>query len=544
LTGWAQVYNPVNSAWLSTLLAALPVVVLLGGLAFLRLKAHLAALAGLFTSLLVSIFVFRMPVGKAFSATVFGAAYGLFPIGWIILNAIFLYELCLERGAIQVLRENMASVTSDRRLQLLLIAFCFGAFFESAAGFGTPVAITAALLIGLGFPPLQASGLSLLANTAPVAFGALGTPIVALAGVTSLEVRQLSAMVGRQLPFFSVLIPFWLITAFAGWRRAREVWPAALVAGLSFAIPQAIISNLHGPWLAGVVSSLVSLAALIILLRFWKPKKIYSPEGFGQVETEEKNVNSRALLQASAPWLILSLVIFIWGIPQFKKILDSVFSPSFAVPGLHQQVWRMPPVSLNPSPEAALFRFSLLSFTGTGILVAALISGLIMKFGLKQMWRTYWRTIKRVRFSLLTVSAMLALGYLTRYAGLDGTLGLAFARTGFLYPFFGTLLGWLGVALTGSDTSSNVLFGSLQKITAEQLGLSPVLMAAANSSGGVMGKMIDAQSIVVASTATRWYGHEGQILRFVFWHSLVLAGLVGLLVLLQAYVYPFILLVI
>jgi len=536
---WAQVYNPFGMAWLSTLLAALPVLVLLGGLAFFKLKAHVAALAGLFTSLLISILAFKMPVDKAFMATGFGAVYGLFPIGWIILNAIFLYELCLEQGAIQVLRENMAAITSDRRLQLLLIAFCFGAFFESAAGFGTPVAITAALLIGLGFPPLQASGLSLLANTAPVAYGALGTPIVALAGVTGLDLHQLSAMVGRQLPFFSILIPFWLTAVFCGFRKMLEVWPAALTAGLAFAIPQALISNLHGPWLAGVVSSLISMTVMIVLLRFWHPKKIYSPEVYGSAQTEEKNLNSRALFGAAAPWLILSLVIFIWGIPQFKKLLDTIFSPSAVVPVLHHQVLRMPPVSPAPAAEPAVFRFNFLSFTGTGILVAAIISAMLMKFNFKRMVRVYWKTLKRVRYSLLTVSAMLALGYITRYSGMDATLGLAFARSGVLYPFFGTLLGWLGVALTGSDTSSNVLFGSLQKITAEQLGLSPVLMAAANSSGGVMGKMIDAQSIVVASTATRWYGHEGRILRYVFIHSLILASLVALLVFLQAYVNPF-----
>lgn len=536
---WAQVYDPVNAAWLSTLLAALPIVVLLGGLAFLRLKAHLAALSGLAVSVLISVLIFRMPVDKALLSTGFGAIYGLFPIGWIILNAIFLYDLCQDKGAIQVLRENMSGITADRRLQLLLIAFSFGAFFESAAGFGTPVAITAALLIGLGFPALQASGLSLIANTAPVAYGALGTPIVALAGVTGLDIHQLSAMVGRQLPFFSLLVPFWLLAVFCGFRKMAEVWPAALTGGLAFAIPQTLIANLHGPWLAGVVSSLISITALIILFRFWRPKTTYGAENFGTAGATQGDLNSRALLKASAPWLVLTLVIFIWGIPQVKKLLDGILAPSVAVPGLHQQVLRVPPVTPVPVPEAAIFRFNFLSFTGTGILVAALISGLMMGFNLRRMLRIYWKTIKRVRFSLLTVAAMLALGYVTRYSGMDATLGLAFARTGLLYPFFGTMLGWLGVALTGSDTSSNVLFGSLQKITAGQLGLSPVLMAAANSSGGVMGKMIDAQSIVVASTATRWYGHEGNILRYVFWHSLILAALVALLVFLQAYVYPF-----
>lgn len=536
---WQQVYNPVGSFWLSTLLAALPIIILLGGLAFLRLKAHLAALAGLVTSLLISVFIFGLPASKALVSAGFGVVYGFFPIGWIILNAIFLYDLCQEKGAIQVLRENIAGLTSDRRLQLLLIAFSFGSFFESAAGFGTPVAITSALLIGLGFPPLQASGLSLIANTAPVAYGALGTPIVALAGVTGLDVRDLSAMVGRQLSFFSVIVPFWLITAFCGFKKMLEVWPAALVAGLGFAIPQLLISNFHGPWLAGVVSSLVSLAALVILFHFWQPRQTFSPEEYGNTDLKGTNLSQKALFSASLPWIILSLVIFVWGIPQVKKLLDSIFAPSFVISSLHHQIFRMPPVTPAPLPEEAIFRFNFLSFTGTGILVAAMIAGFLMKFSPAKMLKIYAKTIWRVRFSLLTVALMLSLGYITRYSGLDATLGLAFARTGVLYPFFGTMLGWLGVALTGSDTSSNVLFGSLQKITAGQLGLNPVLMAAANSSGGVMGKMIDAQSIVVAATATRWYGHEGNILRYVFIHSLLLAALVSLFVFLQAYVYPF-----
>lgn len=536
---WYQTYNPAGSVWLSTLIAALPIVVLLGGLAFLRLKAHIAAMAGLVVSLTVSIIVFKMPPTKAFISASYGAAYGLFPIGWIILNTIFLYELCLEKGAIKVLRESLSGITEDPRLQLLLIAFCFGAFFESAAGFGTPVAVTAAILIGLGFPPLQASGLSLIANTAPVAYGAIGTPIVALAGVTGLDLHQLSAMVGRQLPFFSVIIPFWLIAVFCGFKKMLEIWPAALIAGLSFAIPQALISNLHGPWLAGVVSSLVSLGTLIIFLRIWKPATIYAPDWLRQSSEQAVRPNRRQVWVAVTPWAILSLIVFVWGIPQVKRALDSIFAPSFNLPGLHQMVFRMPPISQSPMPESAVYRFNFLSFTGTGILVATLFAAIVMSFRPKTIIKVYLRTLRRVRFSLLTVAAMLSLGYITRYSGMDATLGLAFARTGFLYPFFGTMLGWLGVALTGSDTSSNVLFGSLQKITAEQLGLSPVLMAAANSSGGVMGKMIDAQSIVVASTATRWYGQEGRILRYVFIHSLFLAVLVALLVFLQAYVPPF-----
>ncbi len=543
---WHQAYDPLSSAGLSTLLAALPIVILLGGLALFRLRAHVAALLGLGASLLTAVLVFTMPAGMALRTAGLGAAYGLFPIGWIILNVIFLYDLTVEKGHFKVMQDSLTGITRDRRLQLLLIAFSFGAFFEGAAGFGTPVAVTAVILIGLGFAPLAASGLSLIANTAPVAFGALGTPIVALAGVTGIDVRQLSAMVGRQLPFFSLLIPFWLVWAFCGFRKMKEVWPALVVAGVSFAVPQFLISNFHGPWLAGVGAAVISMAALVLFLLKWRPKTTFGTAG--EEETgpplPRGRLTAGELLRAWMPWLVLSVFVFLWGIPQVKAFLDGLSIVHIPVPGLDKLVFRMPPVVALPAAEPAVFTFNWLTFTGTGIFLAAVTSGLLMSFSPRQLLRAYGRTLKRVRFSLLTVATMLSLGYVTRYSGLDATLGLAFARTGIFYPFFGTMLGWLGVALTGSDTSSNVLFGSLQKISAEQLGLSPVLMASANSAGGVMGKMIDAQSIVVASTATRWYGHEGDILRYVFFHSLALAALMGLLVFLQAYVFPFTLLVV
>lgn len=538
---WNQVYDPLRNWVASTLLAALPIFVLLGTLAFLRLKAHAAALLGLASALAVSILVFGMPADKALAVSLFGAAYGLFPIGWIILNVIFLYTLADDKGTFKVLQESLTGITRDRRLQLLLVAFSFGAFFEGAAGFGTPVAVTAAILIGLGFGPLAASGLSLIANTAPVAFGALGTPIIALSGVTGIEIQKLSAMVGRQLPFFSILVPFWLVWAFTGFRGMIEVWPALLVAGAAFAIPQFLISNFHGPWLVDVISAATSILALILLLVFWRPRNIH---GFGGLETNQDararhRCGRRDITRAWAPWLILSILVFIWGIPQIKAFLDGVFVLKAPVPAVNGLINRVPPVVMKPTAEAAVYTFNVLSFTGTGILLAALISAPLLGYRPREAAAAWWKTLKRVRFSLLTVATMLALGYTTRYSGLDAAMGLTFAKTGFLYPFFGTLLGWLGVALTGSDTSSNVLFGSLQRISAEQLGLSPVVMASANSSGGVMGKMIDAQSIVVASTATKWYGHEGEILRYVFFHSLALASLVGLLVTLQAYVFPF-----
>ncbi len=538
---WSQVYDPLHNAALSTLLAALPVVVLLGTLALLKVKAHWSALLGLLTALGVAVLVFGMPAGKAATSAVLGAGFGLLPIGWIILNVIFLYTLTEERGRFEILKASLTGITADRRLQLLLIAFCFGAFFEGAAGFGTPVAVTAAILIGLGFRPLAASGLSLIANTAPVAFGALGTPITALHGVTGIDIQALSAMVGRQLPFFSLLIPFWLVWAFAGFRGMLEVWPALLVAGLFFAVPQFVTSNFHGPSLVDVVASVSSMAALTLFLLVWRPRRIWGSDGRddGHVARASHGYSKRDILRAWLPWIILSLLVFAWGYKPVTSFLDARSAVKIHVPGLDGQIQRVPPVVAAALSEAAVYDFNWLSTTGTAIFLAGIIAGLLMGCSPAGMARTYLATLKRVRFSLLTVAAMLALGYVTRYSGLDATLGLAFAKTGVLYPFFGTLLGWLGVALTGSDTSSNVLFGSLQKISAGQVGVSPALMAAANSSGGVMGKMIDAQSIVVASTATRWYGHEGDILRYVFFHSLALAALVGLLVLMQAYVWPF-----
>lgn len=537
---WPQNYDPTGHWWLSALIAALPVVVLLGTLALLHMKAHYSALLGLATSLICAIWIFGMPASIAGKTAVLGAAYGLLPIGWIILNVIFLYQLTCEAGLFKVLQESLTGITQDRRLQLLLIAFSFGAFFEGAAGFGTPVAVTAAVLIGLGFKPLEASGLSLIANTAPVAYGALGTPLIALQGVTGLDLLSLSAQAGRILPFFSVLVPFWLIWAFAGFGGMIEVWPAVLVAGVFFAIPQFLMSNFHGPWLVDVVAAVISMLALILFLLMWRPKRIWGFENEGERSARGSHGHSRSLVaRAWVPWLVLSIVVFLWGLPTVKTKLDKLSAPKYPVAGLHQMVQRVPPVVRKPTAEAAVYTLTWLSATGSGILVAAIISGLIMGFTPWKMAQTYWRTIVRVRFSLLTIATMLSLGYLTRYSGLDATMGLAFARTGVLYPFFGTLLGWMGVALTGSDTASNVLFGSLQRISAEQIGVSANLMAAANSCGGVMGKMIDAQSIVVASTATEWYGHEGDILRYVFFHSIALAALVGIMVTLQAYVFPF-----
>ena len=569
---WTQVYDPLNNPWLSTLLAAIPIVVLLGSLAFFRIAAHWAAILGLASALIIAVAVYGMPMAMAASSAGYGALFGLLPIGWIVLNIIFLYQLTKEKGQFKIMQDSIANVSDDRRIQLLLIAFAFGAFFEGAAGFGTPVAVTGAILIGLGFSPLAASGLSLIANTAPVAYGALGTPIITLAKVTGLDELALSAMVGRQLPFFSVLVPFWLIWAFAGWRGMLAVWPAILVTGVSFAIPQFLISNFHGPMLVDVGAAMVSMASLVIFLRFWKPKQIWTSTALKGHEKDSGAVDAAparferhpggVVMRAWVPWLILTAFVFAWGFPTIKNFLNGEVQRVSVVDGketkqtvklawngttkkdfpfatLNEKIEKVPPVVRAPTKEKVVYTLNWLSATGSGILLAALLAGFFMGYSPLGLVRKYAETLWLVRFSLITIAAMLALGFVTRFSGTDATLGLAFAHTGILYPFFGAMLGWLGVALTGSDTASNVLFGGLQRVTAEQLGLSPILMAAANSSGGVMGKMIDAQSIVVASTATRWYGHEGDILRYVFFHSLALAALMGVLITLQAYVPPF-----
>ena len=533
---WLQNYDPLHGP-LSTVAAALPLVVLLGLLASRKVPAHVAALSGLAAALMVAIAIIGMPPALGARAALLGAAYGMLPIGWIVLNVIFLYRITEERGVFIALQRAIAGITSDRRLQLLLIAFAFGAFFEGAAGFGTPVAVTGAMLIGLGFPPLEASALSLIANTAPVAFGALGTPIVALQGVTGLDLGSLSAMVGRQLPFFSVIVPFWLIAAYAGFRGVRELWPALLVAGVSFAIPQFLVSNYHGPWLVDIVASACSMLALAVFLRYWRHGRFERAETTAASIATEVERAAPPLRVALIPWIVLVVVVFAWGTPQVKSFLNHISSPNIPIAGLDKMVARVPPVVPQPTNEPAVFSLNWLSATGTAILVAATIAGFALRYSVTELARRYVTTFRVVWRSLLTIAAMLALGYTTRYSGTDAILGLAFAHTGAAYPFFAAMLGWLGVALTGSDTSSNVLFGSLQKITATRLSLDPVLMAAANSSGGVMGKMIDAQSIVVASTATGWNGHEWRILRFVFFHSLALASLVGILVLLQQYVF-------
>jgi lactate permease len=574
---WNQVYNPFSenaalsaiaaalspyfsTSALSTIAAALPVVTLLALIASGKVKAHWAAIIALAVANLIAIYIFTMPADKSLLATALGAVTGFFPIGWIVLNVIFLYRLTVAHGGFDIIQTTIGGVTADRRLQLLLIAFSFGAFFEGASGFGTPVAITGAALIGLGFSPLAASGLSLIANTAPVAYGALGTPIQGLASVTGMNPYDLGAMVGRQLPFFSLIVPFWVVWAFAGWRGMMGVWPAILVTGVSFAIPQFIVSQ-YNPWVVDIVASLISMACLIGFLKVWQPQELWTSAKLRghddsaaavppAAAVDKAKPTTAAVWAAFLPWIVVCAVLLTWGTGWFKDYIKQISwaAYSYAVPGLDKLITKMPPVVEAPKIELSSvtsFNFTWLSYTGTGMLIAAIISGFIMGFSPVRLAIEYGKTIRICAYSLLTISAMLAIGTLTRLSGIDATMGLAFAAAGAFYPFFGTLLGWLGVALTGSDTSSNILFGNLQTITAAspQVNVPPILMAAANSSGGVMGKMIDAQSIVVASTATNWFGHEGKILRFVFGHSIVLACLVGGLVMLQAYVVPWMIVV-
>lgn len=570
---WVQVYDPVGNAVLSTVLASLPILVLLGLLAIFEIAAQWAALFGLVTALIVSVLFYGMPLIDATAAVGFGAAYGLLPIGWIVLAAVFLFDITVETGQFEVVKNSIASLTSDRRIQALLIAFSFGAFIEGAAGFGTPVAICAALLTGLGFPPLYAAGLSLIANTAPVAFGAIGIPILTLGAIAQQDPFVLGQMAGRQLPFVSLVIPVWLVVTMSGWRGLKGVWPVVLVSGGSFALVQFFWSNFIGPELVDIAGGLISLGATAAFAVRWQPTDNWDfPSEQTQPEPPARyRFSPRQLARAWMPWIILSLFVFAWGLPQSKAFLNggiaslqvyqktgkpgpssSILAPSIQVPSLHNLVYRDYPVVpakvdsnqvQNPEykakhAESATYTLNWLSATGTGIFFAALVTAVYLRVRLSVLLRVALKTLKRMRWPLFTIACMLALGYLTRYSGTDATLGLAFTKTGALYPFFAAILGWLGVALTGSDTSSNVLFGSLQKITAQQLGLNPTLIITANSTGGVMGKMIDAQSIVVSTASTNQVGQEGAILRFVFWHSISLACIMGAIVMLQAYVFP------
>jgi lactate permease len=577
---WNQIYDPLGHWWLSTLVAALPVVVLLGLLAGFKVRAHLCAVAGAATAILCAILVFHMPAQMAVSSFLYGSAYGLLKIVWIVIAAVFLYDISVETGQFEIMKQSVAAITPDRRLQLLLVAFCFGAFIEGCAGFGAPVAIAGAFMIGLGFKPFHAAALNLIANTAPVAWGAIGTPVHALASVTALPESDLSAMIGRILPITAVIVPFWLVRVMVSWSETWEVLPAILVVGISFAGTQWFWANHMDSNLVDIAAGVVSLLATMLFLRFWKPKRIWrfpeerdadATKGTAAVQAsvtdtmgDEWKIRQRSLAgtrytagqiaKAWLPFAILSLFVLAWGLPSIKLAMNKATTPAFTVvmpdgknrpgpagwdwPYLHNKVFRTPPVVQKPAPEAARFDFNWLTATGTACFLAALVGGLILGLGPDKIIKIFGGTLFRLRFAIVAMTCMLGLGYVTRYSGMDAVLGLAFTYTRWFFPFFGAFIGWLGVALTGSDTSSNVLFGGLQKITAQQLNLSPILMCATNSAGGVMGKMIDAQSICIATAATNQVGQEGSIFRFVFWHSVALASIVGVIVMLYAYVFP------
>ncbi len=535
---WRQDYVPLGgNLALSAAAAALPVFVLLYLLGVRRLSAWKAALSGLGAAVLVALALYRMPAGATVNAMLYGAAFGLFPIGWIVFTAILLYRITVETGKFEIIKNSIGSLTADRRLQALLIAFAFGAFIEGAAGFGTPVAVAAAMLTGLGFSPFYAAAICLLANTAPVAFGSIGTPVLTLATVTGLPLERLSAAVGRICAPISLWVPAYLIAVMGGWRAMRRVLAPVAACGVTFALTQFLVSNYVGPQLTDILSSLATIGVLVVLLVLWKPKDSFTLEGNHAPQPETVRYPAREVLLAWCPYAILVVMVLLWGL--FKARLDSV-TLVFPWPGLHELVMQMPPVAAAPTPYRALYRFEWLAAPGTACLIASVLAALLLRMSPARFWKVVAETARQLFFSELTIASVLGLAFLMNYSGATATLGLAFAATGVLFPFFSALLGWLGVFLTGSDTSANALFGNLQVVTAGRLGMSPVLMAASNSSGGVMGKMISLQSIAVAAAATGMASsEEAKLFRFTLRHSVALACAVGAVTAFYAYVAPY-----
>ncbi|MND73731.1 MULTISPECIES: lactate permease LctP family transporter [unclassified Pseudomonas] len=544
---WQQLYSPLGSLGLSALAAVIPIVFFFLALAVFRLKGHVAGSITLALSILVAIFAFQMPVDMAFAAAGYGFLYGLWPIAWIIVAAVFLYKLTVKSGQFEVIRSSVLSITDDQRLQVLLIGFCFGAFLEGAAGFGAPVAITAALLVGLGFNPLYAAGLCLIANTAPVAFGALGIPIIVAGQVTGIDAFHIGAMTGRQLPLLSLFVPFWLVFMMDGLRGVKETWPAALVAGLSFAVTQYFTSNFIGPELPDITSALASLIALTLFLKVWQPKRSFA-EAKGSVGaavvqpsgSQPSPYSFGEIFKAWSPFLILTVLVTIWTLKPFK----AAFAPggamynfvfNFAIPHLDQLVIKTAPIVAAPTAMPAVFKLDPISATGTAIFLSALISMAVLKINFKTGLTTFKETFWELRWPILSIGMVLAFAFVTNYSGMSSTMALVLAGTGAAFPFFSPFLGWLGVFLTGSDTSSNALFSSLQATTAHQIGVNDTLLVAANTSGGVTGKMISPQSIAVACAATGLVGKESDLFRFTVKHSLFFATIVGLITLIQAY---------
>ncbi|MFJ4433139.1 lactate permease LctP family transporter [Pseudomonas sp. NPDC089395] len=544
---WQQLYSPLGSLGLSALAAVIPIVFFFLALAVFRLKGHVAGSITLALSILVAIFAFQMPVDMALAAAGYGFLYGLWPIAWIIVAAVFLYKLTVKSGQFEVIRSSVLSITDDQRLQVLLIGFCFGAFLEGAAGFGAPVAITAALLVGLGFNPLYAAGLCLIANTAPVAFGALGIPIIVAGQVTGIDAFHIGAMTGRQLPLLSLFVPFWLVFMMDGLRGVKETWPAALVAGLSFAVTQYFTSNFIGPELPDITSALASLICLTLFLKVWQPKRSFA-EAKGSVGaavvqpsgSQPTPYSFGEIFKAWSPFLILTVLVTIWTLKPFK----AAFAPggamynfvfNFAIPHLDQLVIKTAPIVTAPTAMPAVFKLDPISATGTAIFLSALISMAVLKINFKTGLTTFKETFWELRWPILSIGMVLAFAFVTNYSGMSSTMALVLAGTGAAFPFFSPFLGWLGVFLTGSDTSSNALFSSLQATTAHQIGVNDTLLVAANTSGGVTGKMISPQSIAVACAATGLVGKESDLFRFTVKHSLFFATIVGLITLIQAY---------
>ncbi|HML52786.1 MAG TPA: lactate permease LctP family transporter [Solidesulfovibrio magneticus] len=535
---WVQQYQPLGSYGLSALVAGIPLYMLFYMLAVKRMAGHKAAFAATLTAVILAIVAWGMPVGLAVDATLYGAAFGLFPIVWIVVTAIWVYNMTVESGEFNIIKNSLAQITDDRRLQAIFIAFAFGSFIEGTAGFGTPVAITAAMLVGLGFNPLYAAGICLIANTAPVAFGAIGIPIVVAAKVTDLDMMKISAICGRQLPFLSIIVPLWLSVTMCGFKRTMEVLPAVIIAGVCFAGSQFLVSNYVGPYLPDIISAIVTIIGLGLFLKVWKPKQTwhFPDEAPAAQRSVESQFSGGEIFRAWLPYIILAIMVFFWGIDSFKAILDKIFLMKFEWPGLHNLVVKTAPIVAKDAPYPAVFNVNLLSTPGTAILFAGLISIIFMPgYGFGKGIACLFRTIKQLKWPICTIAMILGLAYIMNYSGMSSSMGLAFTATGALFPFFSPILGWLGVFLTGSDTSSNALFGSLQKTTAQQIGVDPHLTVAANSSGGVTGKMISPQSISVATAASNMVGKEGDIFRFTLPHSLAMLGVVAVLTLLQAY---------
>ncbi len=532
---WHQNYDPMHFWPLSTFVAALPVLTLFFVLLVLRKKVWFSALCGLIVAAVLASSVLRMPLLLISNAALHGFVFGFFQIAWIIIASIFLYNIALETGQFEVMKQSIAALSRDIRLQTILIAFCFGAFLEGTGGGGAPVAIAGSFLIGLGFPPFQAAMICLIANTAPVAWGGVGNPVRVLAGVTGLPEHAFNAVLGRILPPFALILPAYMVLSSFQWKKTREILPALLVSGGSFAAMQFAWSNYGETSLVDIIASIFSLLVMVVFLKFWQPKSILA--GAGPESTTITRHSVKAVLKGWSPFILASVLIFLFAIPAISSHLKFK-SLNFPIPGLHNLVIRIPPIVTQPTPEEARMNLNLLAFPGTALFLAALIASPFLGLPYRKVWLIFYRSIVQLIPSLLAILFMLGMAYITRYSGMDTIIGLSLTRTGWIFPLFGTLLGWIGVALTGTDAGSNALFGNLQKVTAEQLHLNPVLMGAANSAGGVMGKMISPQSLVVAAAATNQVGKEADMFKAIFRHSILLACLVGLLVMIYAYVIP------